>query len=427
MLRFILGKEQLPVHPCAPSGVQTSASRRFALRARVGTWRQTLDGVARIRIGICGGLRFSKIRTHPLLALVLAALVGFGSDGALGQNAGIAAQAPLYTAIDLHPNGFFRSGASSVSGGEQVGVGYTVGDHPHAVLWRGSASSVVDFFSTHGVEATATCRGQQVGYGDWLGGTGAEWHALLWRGTAASVIDLHPSGFTDSEAYGTSGREQVGSGSPPKGGEHALLWRGSAASVVDLHPPHGFEISEAHGTFGGEQVGFGYGAATGGASHALLWRGTADSMVDLHPRGFSDSYALATSGGEQVGRGRIIASSTPGGSTFRALLWRGTADSVVDLNPRGVTRSSAQGTNGEEQVGDGDGHALLWHGSAASVLDLSTFLPPGFKISSASSIDAAGNIVGAASITHDSPSHAFLWKRNVLQPGTSPQQNTPRC
>jgi len=60
-------------------------------------------------------------------------------------------------------------------------------------------------------------------------------HALLWKGSAASVVDLHPSGFVDSEAKGVSHRRQIGDGNGEDGHVHALLWSGSAASVVDLN------------------------------------------------------------------------------------------------------------------------------------------------------------------------------------------------
>jgi hypothetical protein len=71
------------------------------------------------------------------------------------------------------------------------------------------------------------------------------------------------------------------------------LWTGSADSVVDLHPS-GFTQSFAYGVSGGQQVGYGGGAATGFRDHALLWTGSADSVVDLHtflPPEFTSSYA----------------------------------------------------------------------------------------------------------------------------------------
>ena len=385
-----------------------------------------------MRGGIRAALVAGKICMALLLGIVLIALVKPDGDVAFSQG-GTSSQAPLYTAIDLHPSGFISSEALGVSGGQQVGVGSTEGDKDHALLWRGSAASVVDLLPSRGIKATATCGGQQVGYGEGFSGGGR--HALLWRGSAASVIDLHPSGFTDSEAHGISGRGQVGSGIPPGGGSHALLWRSRADSVVDLHPS-GFDGSEADGTSGGEQVGFGWGPATKGSSHALLWRGRADSVVDLHPRGFDASEALGTSGQEQVGWGTIVAPDLPGRMTDHALLWRGSAGSVVDLNPAGVASSEAFGTNGEEQVGWGDSatsntgyhrHALLWRGSAGSVVDLHTFLPPGFVDSVALSIDTAGDVVGGALGSEPNNSHAILWRRNVPKPSTSREQNSTGC
>jgi hypothetical protein len=78
--------------------------------------------------------------------------------------------------------------------------------------------------------------GIQVGIG--LGpATGDQSHALLWSGTAASVVDLNPAGFRSSWASDVSGGIQVGYGSGPATFEqqHALLWNGTAASAVDLH------------------------------------------------------------------------------------------------------------------------------------------------------------------------------------------------
>jgi hypothetical protein len=42
-------------------------------------------------------------------------------------------------------------------------------------------------------------------------------HALLWSGTAGSVVDLNPSGYGVSIAWGVSGSSQVGQ-AIPKGG-----------------------------------------------------------------------------------------------------------------------------------------------------------------------------------------------------------------
>ena len=379
-----------------------------------------------MRVGIRSRLATRKICMALLLGVMPIALVIPGSDVVFSRaGTGTTAQTPLFTAIDLHPSMFISSEALGVSGGQEAGDGTANGrwGNQHALLWHGGAASVVDLISSRGVKATATCRGQQVGYGD---GFGYDRHALLWRGSAASVVDLHPRGFTDSEALGTSGREQVGYGIPARGKFHALLWRGSAASVVDLHP-RGFTESQATSTAGGQQVGYGAGPGTRGSAHALLWRDSASSVVDLHPRGYADSQATGISGGQQVGWGGIVAADIPTHTTFHALLWRGSAASVVDLNPRGVLASRVNDTNGKEQVGVGNGRALLWRGSAESVVDLQAFLPPSFTESGAQAIDAAGDVVGWATTYHQGPSHAILWKRNVPETSTSQGQNGTGC
>jgi len=303
-----------------------------------------------------------------LLGVVPIALIIPGNDMAFSPS-GTRSQVPLYTAIDLHPSGFISSGAFGVSGGQQVGEGTTEDGLGHALLWHGSAASVVELVSGREVEATATCGGQQVGHGDRY----SYWHALLWRGSAGSVVDLNPSGFTSSEALGTSGLEQVGFGIPATGGGHALLWHGSADSVVDLNP-NGFVGSRALGASGREQVGWGaikvdIPEALGMTHHALLWHDSAESVVDLTPPGFIDSQATSTYGGQQVGSGYSLRTGT-----MHALLWRGSAASVVDLG----SGSIAKGTNGKEQVGWANDHAVLWRGSAGRMVDLHAFLPPGF-------------------------------------------------
>lgn len=145
-------------------------------------------------------------------------------------------------------------------------------------------------------------------------------------------------------------------------------------SAIDLNPP-GFTFSYALGISHGEQVGFGEGPATGGIRHALLWHGSAESVVDLNPPGFTTSQAFGTCSGQEVGDGW-----GPAIRGFQhALLWRGSAVSVVDLHPPGFEGSEARGTSCGEQVGRGFSgqccvdvteHPLPWRGYAASMVDL---------------------------------------------------------
>lgn len=112
-----------------------------------------------------------------------------------------------YKVVILHPEGFYESIAMGISGGQQVGRGWNP-----------------DYYE----------------------------HALLWSGTADSMVDLNPSGLDYSEAYGISGNQQVGRGhgSATGGQTHAVLWSGSAETWVDLNPV-GFDHSWAWDISGG--------------------------------------------------------------------------------------------------------------------------------------------------------------------------------
>ena len=384
----------------------------------------------RIRLRLPAG----KIRAALLLMVVPIAMLIPGSDAVFSQTGtGIAAQAPLFTAIDLNPEGFVESYASGVSDGQQVGYGYgaATGGYGHALLWHGTAASVVDLHPRGFMisRVLGVSGGQQVGVGispQPIAGA----HALLWRGSAASLTDLNPHGFVRSEATGVSGGQQVGWGYGPATGEHrhALLWRGTTVSMVDLHP-RGFTETQALSSSGGQQVGSGYGPATRlygfpeDFTHALLWRGSAASVVDLHAGRSLDSHALGIAGGEQVGWTSVDVGTTgvPVWATH-ALLWRGTPSSMIELQAADDEMGGeALATNGGEQVGVRSGRALLWRGSAAGMVDLQVFLPPGFEQSIATAIDSNGNIVGVAwGPATDDRAHAFLWTQNVnTKPGTT--------
>jgi hypothetical protein len=184
-------------------------------------------------------MRRVKLRPMDGVAIALAALVLGVAGPAAGQ----------FVAIDLHPSGFAASFGSGVGDGQQAGYG---------------AGPM----------------------------TGNEKHALLWSGTADSVVDLHPNGFTSSQASGASGGQQAGYG-VVGGASRALLWTGTADSVVDLNPS-GF-VSAAWAVGGGQQAGEGAGPMTGNQQHALLWSCSADSVVDLHaflPPGCNSSFAF---------------------------------------------------------------------------------------------------------------------------------------
>ena len=152
------------------------------------------------------------------------------------------------------------------------------------------------------------------------------------------AIDLSSDGYGSMSGWGIGDGEQVGDCLCGQfGTERALLWRGSASSLVNLHPD-GFTASSGSATSGGVQIGFG---RIGGHTHALKWAGSANSVVDLHPTGFDSSEAVGISGDQIAGFGRI-------GDEPHALLW--TSRGVVDLHPRGFSGSIAFATDGSKLV-----------------------------------------------------------------------------
>lgn len=329
-----------------------------------------------------------------------------------------AAIAQTYTATVLYPlttpNGFqatevSNAGAESIAS-QTVGAGElsTVSnfDEYQALLWTSAGAVNLNPLGMPGAaysEAYATSGSQQVGVG-WSSGASPETgEALLWNGTAASAVNLNPAGYDQSAANFTNGSQQVGYATLDASNlTHAMLWNGSAASFVDLNPS-GYYASAAFGTDGTRQVGtasylpFGY-------SDAILWTGTASSAVVLTATNMgtvTSASALGIGGSQEVGY-----FETTSNSDSNAVLWTGSAASVIDLNSRsfGIQFSEALATNGSQQVGWGTGietrddDALLWSGSAASTVDLAKFLPTTttWLGSEALSIDSSGDVFGIA-------------------------------
>ena len=363
----------------------------------------------------------------PALQVLAAPAAGFAATPA----AALVVPGQHYTMVDLTPPGATTATAAGISGAQEVGsVGSGQASVSHAFMWNGDANSAVDLGLG---SAVATSGGQQVG--------SANSHAALWSGTAESLVDLNPGVYTQSAATGIANGQQVGWATRQAscienkgacgGGNgtytviRALLWTGSAASAVDLTPFNlGYGAGRAWGTDGTQQVGIGYrqiGPTAFTGPWAVIWSGTYASAVNLNPNGASVSEARAIAGGQQVGY--AIFAARP-----QAILWRGTSASAVNLHPAGYSFSYINATNGIQQVGrsmvtvglqDVHSHALVWSGTAAGVVDLNQFVPAGFTDAEATGIDAAGNIVGWASIgSQYTPAnvHAVMWVPSVAAP-----------
>ena len=322
--------------------------------------------------------------------------VGYTDVNNAGKYGAILWSGPSGNPINITPGSFGNTFGLATNGSQQVGNAFIT-------------STAVSTFET-AVSMITSVSGL-------ASSTAPASHAILWSGTAASAVDLAPTNLValvNSVAYGISnnGSQQVGYGSGVTPGNHALLWTGSAGSAIDLSPSNltGFLDSTAYATDGIHQVGSGDGTGTGGNAHALLWSGAANTAVDLNPTlltGITSSTAKGVSGNQEVGFG----SGTGTNGANHAFLWLGTADSAIDLNPTNlgtVTSSQAIATNGSKQVGS-DGHALVWSGSAASAVDLQLLLPAAgtWTSSSATNIDAVGNIFGIATGTFNGVTGPF--------------------
>lgn len=263
--------------------------------------------------------------------------------------------------------------------------------------------TVVNLHPTGASESSAWggSGGQQVGNSV----VGATRIASIWSGDAASHQQLPSPGFTNSAAYGAWGDSQVGYIGNGSTVYRAALWNGPANPVIDLHAGGTYSVASA--VHGNQQVGT---VLSGSTERASIWTGSAASWQSVHPAAFASSSSLSgTSGDQQVGQVRLLDTGA-----IHASLWTGNAASWVDLNPDEASESVCNGVSGGQQVGfarvDGgigsDLHASLWSGTADSWIDLHPDLGPDNGSSEAYGV-FGGQQVGMMSVGFFS--HASLW------------------
>ncbi len=213
------------------------------------------------------------------------------------------------------------------------------------------------------------------------------------------------------------GGQVVGSALDSAGINHAYLWASSGGGDLGAGFASGSTTSFAVATSGGRQVG--YTETSGGAytDQAILWSGPGGSSVNLNPvslSGFTASEALGLSASEQVG----YATGTAVGNQNHAVLWSGSASSAVDLQPAaalGYSSSAAVATDGTQQVGQVSGtasaqsaHAALWAGSADSFVDLNP-TAAGYTTSLGLGVDLNQQVGNGSGSATNLQTHALLW------------------
>ncbi|MBK1645444.1 hypothetical protein CKO25_12470 [Thiocapsa imhoffii] len=202
----------------------------------------------------------------------------------------------------------------------------------HAAIWN--AAAVPDGLPTilhfgeecresivWGIDgATATDPGQQVGSYALDG----RHQAMLWSGSADSVVNLNPTGSLESVAYGINNGRQVGYYSPEYLVDHAVVWHGTAEGAIDLHP-RDMDASYAFAIDGPWVVGTMYPDESDDSKRAVLWN-LADhaNPIDLsallpEPYNFAEAMALeADRAGNLVIVGSVF---NPTAGTQEAVLW----------------------------------------------------------------------------------------------------------
>ena len=354
-----------------------------------GTWMSRLTGRGLVLIAVALALA-GPARTHPL-----------------GE--------PAYAVTDLGTLGGDASEASSMNNlGEVAGWSATSGGATHAFLHRGGA--LIDLGNLPGgTDSRATAvndLGQVAGYGgiNEYGPAFREFtQAFLWQdGRMRTLGALYcPCSFNKrygtSAAHGLGGDGKIVGDSETVRGEqvrHAFLWADGAMQDIG-GGAGGVSISIAYGINGSGQV---VGAFDG---RAFLWQAGERRDLGTLP-GHASSAARAINA-----FGRIAGESvSPDGLIARAFLWEDGAMRDLGALP-GDLSSRARGINGQGHVvgesAPAGGHApraVLWRNGA--VHDLNTLVSPesGWILTSAATINDAGQIAGAG--LHEGRPRAFL-------------------
>ncbi|MBL0869572.1 MAG: hypothetical protein IBJ18_03230 [Phycisphaerales bacterium] len=292
---------------------------------------------------------------------------------------------------DLHPEGFSGSYAFSARNGQQVGYGF-IGQGNRALLWTGSAASMVDLTASYMDSATLTdTDGQfQVGGAITPNSEGSS-VAFIWNGTAESAVQIHPVILAESYAYAIRDGRIAGTGSDFDFMQLGVYWPSATAEAI-LVRPSGYDETSIVDIVGPWAVGTGTGFATGGPRHAILWDPiNLANSVDIHPTGnpaYINSYpAKALSTG-------------PGPNDF------------IIVGSVAVETSPGSGETLE--------HACVWIGPS-TFIDLHSTVPAGYVLSKATGIDSNGNIYGwATDLAASSDYIAIRWS-----PVTAPASCNP--
>ena len=200
----------------------------------------------------------------------------------------------------------------------------------------------------------------------------------------------------------------------------------SNSPLAELPAPAGFV--EAAAATAGWFIG-GHGTAEDGTTRPVCWDWAFNATDMLPPGAASGVIVAADPEGdlEATGLGGSVVDAG-GNGLYRAAFWPNPPrNTIVDLHPtspeylgssvyavRAVGDQMRQAGMAVRAVAGGRPtrrcHAMTWCGTAASAFDLHDLLPEEYVQSTATFIDAAGNVAGAAQDV-DGMWHAVFWAR----------------
>jgi probable HAF family extracellular repeat protein len=231
-------------------------------------------------------------------------------------------------------------------------------------------------------------------------------HAFIWSRVRGGIRDLGTFGGLYSIAYAINNSGQVVGEADGADGEspwgHAFLWAASTGKQ-DLGTLGGslsvaFSINN-----NGQAVGWST-TSSDSPRHAFLW--TQGTMQDLGTLGGSYSEAWSIND-----NGQVVGQSELPDQTTHAFLWTASGG-MQDLGTLGGPYSAALAINNSGVVvGESSPQAGVFDAfyltSAGGMQILNT--SPGVFISTAKSINSAGQVVGAAAVTGATTTQPFLW------------------
>jgi hypothetical protein len=210
------------------------------------------------------------------------------------------------------------------------------------------------------------------------------------------------------------------------GGQRRAYDWPSNSPLAKLPTPAGFV--EAAAATAGWFIG-GYGTAADGTTRPVCWDWAFNATDMLPPGAASGVIVAADPDGdlEVTGLGGSVVDAG-GNGLCRAAFWPNPPrNTIVDLHPAspdylassvyavravgGEMRQAGMAVCGGAGVRrDRSCHAMTWRGTAASAFDLHDLLPDEYLQSTATFIDLAGNVAGAAQDV-DGVWHAVFWAR----------------